>query len=483
MVVDRFQVHFVSMAMAMATRCVCARGLTRRLRTAVRAQKVQTWRNGRLVEEYEEDEEDAELLEMEQRLLEAKKRAVEEEKAKSMAKGGGDPIETSKEKKTNKSRAAANGPPPASTSKPLERKVEAVSASGRPPMGGLQINKADYTVNSMIDKIDRGKLNLRPAYQREYVWDRRTASRLVESLLLNVPVPTLFFHETSQGELQVVDGKQRLTSIWSYMKGEFPDGSEFPLQGLEVYEELNGLRFAQLSEQQQEIIKDYALNVHTISRNCEPDFVFEVFERLNMGAMQLNEQELRNCIYQGSYTDLLAELAEHPTLLEITGSDKPHVRMKDRELILRFFAMQRTGPEGFKLPAKAWLNEEIRQQMDITEVEAAVMRKLFDKAINLAFEVFGKNAFRNVKPKTNLSRLIGTGTFETGEVNVALWDTLLYSFALAEEEQVVEKKDKVLEEFVKMAGEPTFRKMLVSQPKAILARHEIWSKALKKAVK
>jgi len=470
------------MATTMATRFARARGVPHPRRTLARAQKVQTWRNGRLVEEYEEEEDDEELIQMERRLSEAKKRAMEEKRAKSTANGAEDAEETAPTKRSAKSNASV-AIPPASTSKPLERKVDAVSANGRPPMGGLQINKADYTVNSMIDKIDRGKLNLRPAYQREYVWDRRTASRLVESLLLNVPVPTLFFHETSQGELQVVDGKQRLTSIWSYMKGEFPDGSEFPLQGLEVYDELNGLRFAQLSEQQQEIIKDYALNVHTISRNCEPDFVFEVFERLNMGAMQLNEQELRNCIYQGSYTDLLAELAEHPTMLNISGSEKPHVRMKDRELILRFFAMQRTGPDGFKLPAKAWLNEEIRQQMDITEEEAAVMRKLFEKAINLAFEVFGKNAFRNVKPKTNLSRLIGTGTFENGEINVALWDTLLYSFALAEDEQILEKKDKVLEEFVKMAGEPTFRKMLVSQPKAILARHEAWNKALKTALK
>ena len=188
----------------------------------------------------------------------------------------------------------------------------------------------------------------------------RIASRLIESILLNVPIPTMFFHETANGVLEVVDGKQRLTSIWSYMEEKFPDGTEFKLQGLEVcpifhpvpltaalgaritscgglwrarcrhppphtfppalwarahplggpvtagagvpraqvYDEINDKKFSDLTEQQQETIKDYALNVHTISRHCEPDFVFEVFERLNMGATQLNEQELRNCIYQ-----------------------------------------------------------------------------------------------------------------------------------------------------------------------------------------
>ena len=163
----------------------------------------------------------------------------------------------------------------------------------------LQIQKADFTVNSVIDKINRGKVNLRPSYQREYVWTVRTASKLIESLILNIPIPTMFFHETQSGKLEVVDGKQRLTSIWSFIQGEFPDGSPFKLTGLEVYEDLNGKTFTDLHERFQETILDYPLNVHTISRSSQPDFVFEVFERLNMGATQLNEQELRNCIYQG----------------------------------------------------------------------------------------------------------------------------------------------------------------------------------------
>ena len=88
--------------------------------------------------------------------------------------------------------------------------------------------------------------------------------------------------------MEVVDGKQRLTSIWSFIQGEFPDGSPFKLTGLEVYEDLNGKTFTDLHERFQETILDYPLNVHTISRSSQPDFVFEVFERLNMGATQLN---------------------------------------------------------------------------------------------------------------------------------------------------------------------------------------------------
>ena len=209
----------------------------------------------------------------------------------------------------------------------------------------LQIQKADFTVNSVIDKINRGKVNLRPSYQREYVWTVRTASKLIESLILNIPIPTMFFHETQSGKLEVVDGKQRLTSIWSFIQSEFPDGSPFKLTGLEVYEDLNGKTFADLHERYQETILDFPLNVHTISRSSQPDFVFEVFG-LNMGATQLNEQELRNCIYQGMYTDLLEDLVQNEHLLKIYRSKTPHLRMRDRELVLRYFAMLRDRAGG-----------------------------------------------------------------------------------------------------------------------------------------
>jgi hypothetical protein len=360
----------------------------------------------------------------------------------------------------------------------------------------LQISKMDFTVNSIIDKINRGKVNLRPSYQREYVWTTRTASRLVESLLLNVPIPTMFFHETERGNMEVVDGKQRLTSIWAFMMEEFPDGTPFKLTGLEVYEELNGKTFSDLSETQQETIKDYPLNVHTISRQSQPDFVFEVFERLNMGATQLNEQELRNCIYQGAYTELLGGLARNAHLLRIYKSASPHLRMRDRELILRFFAMLRTGPEGFASPVKTWLNEEIRAHRELAPDAAARMADVFERAIGLAWRIFGDCAFRPVREGAAAARAAaraagGAGAsaavdaaacFESGEVNVALWDTVLYSLAQYDPGALLARKGAVLDAFVGLAGDPKFRRLLVSQPKAVAARAEAWAKVLERVL-
>ena len=338
---------------------------------------------------------------------------------------------------------------------------------------------------SIIDKINRGKVNLRPSYQREYVWTTRTASRLVESLLLNVPIPTMFFHETERGNLEVVDGKQRLTSVWAFMMGEFPDGTPFKLNGLEVYTELNGRTFGQLSEAQQETIKDYPLNVHTITRDTPPDFVFEVFERLNMGATQLNEQELRNCIYQGSYTELLGSLARNPHLLRMERSPAPHLRMRDRELILRFFAMRRTGPAGLRLPIKAWLNDEIRMHRELSFADAAAMAAQFDAAIALAWELFGVAAFRPVRDGASGGPPAPgepDPRFESGELNVALWDTLLHSLAGVDADAVRARKGAVVAAYVALGGDAKFRKLLVSQPKAVVARSAAWAKVLERVL-
>eukprot|EP00899_Mesostigma_viride_P005453 jgi/Mesvir1/14909/Mv05507-RA.2 len=118
---------------------------------------------------------------------------------------------------------------------------------------GLNLQKADYTISSLVAKYHRGKLELQPSFQRDFVWDRKMASRLIESLLLGIPVPTIFMHEMERGMLEVVDGRQRLTSICGYVDGIFPDGKEFRLTGCENLKELNGLLYSELTEECQEV--------------------------------------------------------------------------------------------------------------------------------------------------------------------------------------------------------------------------------------
>mmetsp|Transcript_19241 Transcript_19241/g.31144 ORF Transcript_19241/g.31144 Transcript_19241/m.31144 type:complete len:178 (-) Transcript_19241:75-608(-) len=157
--------------------------------------------------------------------------------------------------------------------------------------------------------------------------------------------------------------------------------------------------------------------------------------------------------------------------------------MKDRELILRFFAMQRTTPAGFTSPIKSWLNEEIRENKDMTPQESAEMSATFATTIQLVWEVFGDSAFRPVKREAgagdgpteeDLSGIFFRDFFESGEINVALWDTVMYSFAGRTEEEVVPNRERIMAAFTKLASGPSFRRLLVSQPKAVVARAEAW---------
>ena len=124
----------------------------------------------------------------------------------------------------------------------------------------------------------------------------------------------------------VVDGQQCLTSIKAYLEGRFPDGKDFRLSGLQILADLKGKLFRELPENQQEAITGAVLRVISITKDSDPDVKFEVFERLNLGSVKLNDQELRNCMFRGSYNNLLAELVLSKPFRRIFGTSEPDTR-------------------------------------------------------------------------------------------------------------------------------------------------------------
>eukprot|EP00899_Mesostigma_viride_P014021 jgi/Mesvir1/2261/Mv19308-RA.1 len=342
-----------------------------------------------------------------------------------------------------------------------------------PPVS--RIIKSELTVGSMVDRIARGKLDVAPRFQRNYVWKLPAASKLVESVFMFAPIPTIFCCLGEDGQTwEVVDGKQRLTSLWSFVKGEFPDGRPFVLNGLEVLPELNDKSFQDLDDAQRETLLDYSLSVHLLpAADLDPDYVFEVFERLNMGGMQLNAQELRNCMYHGKYKDLVEELVMHPLMRDICRSPVPQPRMKDHELILRFFALLRNTPVNYRGPMKQWLNREARDFRNPSTEDVVVMRYEFTRVLKAAHRIFGENAFRVIRddPPT-------TGPLP-GEINPAIWDMILYTFSqYADLKGVVAKKDDVLAAFIQECRDGCLSGSLISQPTNMMERMSVWQKVM-----
>src|SRR5206468_8130876 len=219
---------------------------------------------------------------------------------------------------------------------PLEEDVEQITVA--PSKRKLYTEQGDPEIESLLGKYKRGKLLIQPDFQRQFVWDGTKASRLIESVLLEIPLPVIYISEEKDGQQHVIDGQQRLTSFFSFIDGFFPDKKEFRLSGLKVFTELNGKRFAELDDVQQDKIRYYKVRTITFRQESETDLKFEVFERLNTGSVSLNDQELRNCIYRGPFNDLLRKLSKHEDFVYLLGLKQPDKRMKDVELVLRFAA-------------------------------------------------------------------------------------------------------------------------------------------------
>ena len=163
----------------------------------------------------------------------------------------------------------------------------------------LFIKPYDRMVKDLVGEIDSGMVILDPDYQRNYVWSNTKASSLVESILLNIPIPVIYASEDEEGKWIIVDGLQRLFSL----KRFYDD--QFKLAGLETLEELNGFKYSKLEESAQKRLDRGELRVIVLQNDSDPNIQFDIFMRLNTGAVKLNEQELRNCLYRGKLNNLI----------------------------------------------------------------------------------------------------------------------------------------------------------------------------------
>lgn len=338
----------------------------------------------------------------------------------------------------------------------------------------LATQSLDLSIETLVSRIDRHGLILQPEFQRDYVWTAGKASLLIESVLMRIPLPIVYMAETADGDWEVVDGQQRLTSLYSFVRGQFPDGTAFRLGRLNVRDDLRGKGFKDLNKADQNSILNYTLRAIILQNESHPDLKFEVFERLNCGSVQLKDAELRNCMYRGPYNEMLAELASNPFLLKIRRADAPHKRMEDRQLILRFIAMKRNSHLNYRSSMKQFMNREMETHRHASLTEIAEMKQWFESAIECAWTVFGDKAFRRWTSGQSASE---SGHWD-GKLNIALWDTLLYGFAFYEKRQIVHAADAIREEFLHLlANDPVFVDYIgrsTDKPERVLYRARIW---------
>lgn len=308
------------------------------------------------------------------------------------------------------------------------------------------------------------ELDPRPSFQRGYVWDRNRATKLIESILLHVPIPLIYTAEEEDGREVVIDGQQRLTSCFSFIEGFFPptasdlerskSGHEvkkrpFRLGKMKILTELEGKSYNQLPENLKKTLDRYGLQIIKISKESHPDVKFEIFERLNTGSVALADQEIRNCIYRGPYNDLICELANLDNFRKALGLSAEAKRMQDVEMVLRFLAFNDKTHLNYNVKMKSFLNGHMRDNRYLAAERASAFRAAFANACDLAYTVFGDKAFRRFS--------LGTARNPNGgwerAVNKALYDCVMFWFARYEKRQIIDRKDAIREAMIKLCLE------------------------------
>lgn len=252
---------------------------------------------------------------------------------------------------------------------------------------------ADYDVQGLIRRISNGDIII-PLFQRGYVWTYPQACRFIESLLLGLPVPNIFFSkEKDTNKLLVIDGSQRLRTLEYFYKGTFePTNRAFSLQN--VQEKYNELTYDKLSHEDRRRLDDSIIHAIVVKQEhpSEDDSsIYLIFERINTGGLKLQPQEIRACIYHGPFNELIKQLNDNRDWRNLYGSFDN--RMKDQEMILRFFALY-YNHEQYKKPLVKFLNSFMDRNNKLQLIPEKELSSKFELTTNAILASIGKDAFK-----------------------------------------------------------------------------------------
>jgi Protein of unknown function DUF262 len=334
------------------------------------------------------------------------------------------------------------------------------------PDAVVNIVPESASVFQLKRKLDKTPplIKLDPDFQRHAVWSSKQKSELIESILMGIPLPLIYVKEDEKGVYIIVDGRQRLTTLFQFM------GHEFPLQNLNVLKELNGAYFSEttkhgtkcdkfLTQTQQSKIEDCPLTLHVIKPPTQDRVTFDLFDRVNRGGTRLNNQEMRNAIYQGAATKLLNTLVKFDSFKRATEHSIKPDRMKDKYLVLRLI--------GFYLWRKKQLLSvkekgfpPVEYRSDLEDFLGKTMMFLNDQA-GTEFCTRFPNQFD--KTMIACEAVLGSGCFRLPKrgdgprrpINMALFETVSY-LIIELIDLLEEKQESIKSEFTKLLSDDQF---------------------------
>jgi hypothetical protein len=260
---------------------------------------------------------------------------------------------------------------------------------------------SDYTLSGIQELWNKNDLVI-PEFQREFVWSIKQSSLLIESFLMGLPVPPVFFYIDEHNKSLVIDGQQRILSVIFYLDGYFagetPQGKRqvFRLTGLSDKSPYHNHRFEDLTEADQRKLRGSvlrAINIKQLAPRANNSSVYHIFERLNTGGTALKSQEIRNCVYRGPIVSSLRSLNKDKNWRVLLGKREPDRHQRDVELILRLFALFDNW-QTYEKPMKEYLNTAMRTNIQFNSVKAKRFIELFPKTCASILSSLGAKPFQ-----------------------------------------------------------------------------------------
>jgi hypothetical protein len=302
----------------------------------------------------------------------------------------------------------------------------------------LKMETKSPSIFQVLRKIEKKEIDLNPDFQRAFVWDLTRQSRLIESILIRIPLPAFYIDATNATYWNVVDGLQRLTTIDRYCRQQ-----AFELSGLQFLTELEGKKFEELPKQYKVLIED---DTELLFYNLMPGTPvlakFTIFSRVNTGGMQLTPQEIRHALSQGKSTKLLGSLAKSNDFKIATEGVVECLRMSDRELILRALAFMHLGVNAYREfnELDKFLLHAMEKINALSSSELKEMEQEFIKSLRKVRTIFGRYAFRKFTQRHG----------RRSPLNKALFEVWVVCVKRYKQDELERNKEKIIDAFINL---------------------------------
>lgn len=304
----------------------------------------------------------------------------------------------------------------------------------------LVIQSSDLSLETIAQMVDSKAIDLDPHYQRRQRWPHEAQAELIESFLLNVPVPPVYFAEDDFGTYSVIDGKQRITAIHGFLR------NQYKLTNLTRFIEVNDFKFDDLPKSLQNALKIRPyIRVITLLKQTNPDLKYEVFTRLNTGGEPLLPQEIRNALYRGAFNDLIFTLAENKFLRQqlkiVTQHEPAYAQMMDVETVLRFFTLHEQW-KNFSGKPRYSMDEFMNKYKRASLSARKAFKQSFETAIQRCEQLWGKDAFHRYAP-TGFRVQFLASLYDAEMIAVADLSNAAFSRLLAKRNKVITDTQKL----------------------------------------